>query len=134
MQPSKNEKQRLRRKVWVKCIGWAMLAILFLLLATGVISLWILMALVLPMLILDLLPREDYFLTDKFIQRGTTKLLYSDLEEVRTFIFWYIIIDQYDELICIPYGFLEDESCEYLNRWLGINPSELHVPAQQRNT
>ena len=112
-------KPRLRRRVIVRVATWILPILIAALILLEIIPFWFI-AIVMLLWLFDLLP-ESYFLTSEYIQRGTKKLLYSELEDVRSLLYWYIITDHYGESIWIPWIFLEPEDRNILNKWLGLD-------------
>jgi len=120
---TETEKTRLRRRFPVKAGGWLFPIVLAFLLLMEVLPFWFLGFFFLAWF-LDLLP-EDYFLTEDYIQRRGTKLLYKELQDVRSLLYWYIITDEHGESIWVPYPFLEPEDKDTLDQWLGIDKESM---------
>ena len=118
-----DKKKALRRKKFLTFAGWLLPLILVALLLFEVISIWVVILLFIFWL-MDLLP-TDYYLTKKYIQNHHSKILHSEIQDVRLLFYWYIITDEHGDSIWIPYRFLEEDDQADLMNWLGIEEKSI---------
>lgn len=63
---------------------------------------------------------STYWITKDYIQKGNRKILFSEMDVIRKFLWWHIIIDRYDDTIWVAIGFLDRESKAILLDRVGI--------------
>ena len=120
--PTPTEKKTLQRKLAINVSAWVFPCLLLVLVSFEILSLWFL-AFFFLFWLLDLLPKR-YFLTKDYVQREKAKLLLTELQDVRVFCYWLILIDVHGESIWIPHVFLKPEDKAALLEWLGIRSIE----------
>jgi hypothetical protein len=114
-------KTKLHRALWVRAIRviLGVVAILLLFLAGRLPDLVYWSALVtLLFLGLGFGLFDRLYLTPDSLQKDSAKVLYRDIDEVRSYACWYIVWDRYGDSIWVPVGMLDRTSKQLLRTWL----------------
>ena len=61
---------------------------------------------------------ENYYLTERYIKKRNSKILVDEIEDVRGFLWWWIIIDKYGDTIWVNQYSLTVQSKNRLSAWL----------------
>jgi len=118
-------KIQLSRNTLAKTLG-GLLLVGVIALFFSILQFWFVFILIIFAILTDIW--GSYFITPEFLQKGQRKLLFSDLQDIRRFLWWYILIDRFNDSIWIVPSFLTAESRNMLESRLGIQG----IQAEQR--
>ena len=112
------KKTKLKKSGFTECMGYVIVAI-FIVAFFNAITIWIALGALVFCIAFDVF--TTFYITESFIQKDRSKLLASEIVDVRKFGFWYILEDLYGDTMWIACCTLDSSSEQSLMNRLGID-------------